>query len=149
MSRGLARFGKGGNGELVEAFQSGERLVIKQVLLAMLNWSKPSVCRCKFVYMCTGSIEFIHVQALYHGVFVHSTYILTISLPTSIAPPQTLLRESEWSIVTQMDHPNVMPWLALICGDRSDTKPGQIVSYQVMPKMTGGCGEWLDRTRKG
>ena len=33
MNRGLARFGKGGNGELVEAFQSGERLVIKQVLL--------------------------------------------------------------------------------------------------------------------
>ena len=37
MSRGLARFGKGGNGELVEAFLSGKRLVIKQVLLAMLN----------------------------------------------------------------------------------------------------------------
>ena len=31
----------------------------------------------------------------------------------------------------------MMPWLALICGDRSDTKPGQVVSYQVMPKMTG------------
>ena len=37
MSRGLPRFGKGGNGELVEAFQSGERLAIKEVLLAMLN----------------------------------------------------------------------------------------------------------------
>ena len=37
MSRGLARFGKGGNGELVETSQSGERLAIKQVLLAMLN----------------------------------------------------------------------------------------------------------------
>ena len=91
--------------------------------------------------MCTDSIDCIYGQPLYHVVFVHSTYILTISLPTSIDLPQTLLRESEWSIVTQMDHPNVMLWLALICGDRSDTKPGQIVSYQVMPKMTGGCGE--------
>ena len=85
-------------------------------------------------------------------VFVHSTYIhpyhlythlhcTVVYLYASITPHQTLLRESEWSIVTQMDHPNVMPWFALVCGDRSNTKPGQIVSYQVMPKMTGGCGE--------
>lgn len=37
MSRDVASFGKGGNGELVEAFHSGQRFVIKKVLLASLS----------------------------------------------------------------------------------------------------------------
>ena len=37
MSRDVARFGKGGNGELVEAYQSGQQLVIKKVLLTLLG----------------------------------------------------------------------------------------------------------------
>ena len=60
MSRGLARFGKGGNGELVEAFQSGERLVIKQVLLSFINCRKPCVWIFMFVYLCTGGTDCVH-----------------------------------------------------------------------------------------
>ena len=35
MNRNVATFGKGGNGELVEAFQSGQHLIIKKVRVEM------------------------------------------------------------------------------------------------------------------
>jgi serine/threonine protein kinase len=49
---------------------------------------------------------------------------------------RTLLRELENSVMPTLDHENLLPWFALVCGERSESRPGQLTCYQIMPKMT-------------
>ena len=56
------------------------------------------------------------------------------SLPLT---PQTLLRELELSVVPKLEHKNLLPWFAIISGEKSERRPGQVSCYQIMQKMTG------------
>ena len=51
--------------------------------------------------------------------------------------PQTLLRELELSVVPKLEHKNLLPWFAIISGEKSERRPGQVLCYQIMQKMTG------------
>ena len=50
---------------------------------------------------------------------------------------QTLLRELELSVVPKLEHKNLLPWFAIISGEKSERRPGQVSCYQIMQKMTG------------
>ena len=54
-----------------------------------------------------------------------------------LSSPQTLLRELELSVVPKLEHKNLLPWFAIISGEKGERRPGQVSCYQIMPKMTG------------
>ena len=54
-----------------------------------------------------------------------------------LSSPQTLLRELELSVVPKLEHKNLLPWFAIISGEKSERRPGQVSCYQIMQKMTG------------
>ena len=61
----------------------------------------------------------------------------TVTALHFLSSPQTLLRELELSVVPKLEHKNLLPWFAIISGEKSERRPGQVSCYQIMPKMTG------------
>ena len=86
-----------------------------------------------FVEMLNSFLAFVCTYVDTMCVVHHLSTVTSLHFSS----PQTLLRELELSVVPKLEHKNLLPWFAIISGEKSERRPGQVSCYQIMPKMTG------------